>query len=153
MAIKVPFTSTIDRILIIPRLLSSFLIFGLVTWGIISIIEFFQLEKLKISEFLSIVIFILLLLISGIITSFIYTKTAGKFFFILSAFIYIRYKLKTKMTWKDSSSVAFLFVPNDTGKWYQLNEVLRIEENNRVSFIIEFANKVLESQSQKTRVK
>jgi hypothetical protein len=153
MAIKVPFTSTIDRILIIPRLISSFIIFGIIIGIIITIIDFFQLEKINISEFLSVLLFIVLLITSGIVTSFIYTKTAGKFFFILSAFLYIRFKLKTKMSWNDSSSVAFLFVPNESGKWYPLKEVLKIEVNKRSAFILEFAKKVSESQYQKTIIK
>ena len=154
MAVRVPYTSTIDRILIVPRLIASALIFGLVAWGIIAAFEFFHIpEKWNISGFLNIVLFLLLVLISGIISAFIYSKTVGKFLFSLSAFLYIRLKLKTKMSWRDSNSVAFLFIPNETGKWYPMLDALKIEQENRESYIKEFAKKVLETELQQSNKK
>lgn len=144
MAVRVHYTSTIDKILILPRLVVSGSIFGLILWGVISLIEYFDIpNRLKINEFLSVVFFLLMLLFCSIITASIYSKTAGRFFFILSAYLYLRFNLHTPMSWKDSGFVAFLFTPNETGKWYPMTDVLKLEKDLRQQYILKFAENVL----------
>jgi hypothetical protein len=94
------------------------------------------------NENVNIAIGIGLFLVSSILSIFIYEKLFAKLFFTLSAYLYIRFSLKTKITWKQTKMVDWLFVVNDRGVWYPMKEVKQLEEKERVNYILIFANRL-----------
>jgi hypothetical protein len=144
MAIRVHFTHSFDRILTIPRILISFILFFSVVGGFAFLLDTSDiLGKLKTGVTINFIVFMALLFVSYGLTRYIYSKTAGRFFDTLSSYLYIKYKLKTKMSWKEADFVSFLFSPNGTGQWYPMKEVLKVSEEKRVSHIKYFAEKIL----------
>lgn len=129
MAILIHYTNSIDRLINIPRILISFILLFSIAGGFAFLMDASDiLGKLKTSGTINIIIFMVLLFVSYGLTRYIYSKTAGIFFDTLSSYLYIKYKLKTKMSWKEAGFVSFLFSPNGSGNWYPMTEVLKLSE-------------------------
>jgi len=144
MAIRVPYTTTIDRMLILPRFIIKAILLISILGGLSVLLEHFDIFKiLNLNTTISIILFILLLIGGIALSNYIFTKTAGELFYTLSFYLYVKYKLKTKLSWKDANFVAFLFTPNDSGKWYTMTEVLKMAEEKRAAYIKNFAEKIL----------
>ncbi len=100
------------------------------------------LNAIKGNATLNVISFITILIICTITTSLIYKSTIGKVLNILSAFLYVRIKLKTRISWKNANYVSFLFVPNSNNTWYPMLIVLTIPKDDREEYIIDFANSI-----------
>ena len=143
MGAKIYSTSSIDAWLNIPRIIVTLVYLTVIIGGVFyPLVQFNIFEKLNIGETGSIVVAIIVFIGGILLSRYIFRITAGHFFNTLSSFIYVRHELKTKISWKDADYVSFLFTPNSTGKWYTMYGVLRIPENERVDYIVKFADKV-----------
>lgn len=144
MAIKVTYSSSIDRYISVLRVLTSLIYFILVLLGISTFLEASKISVyLKFNGTVNLILFFILLIGSIMISNYLYQITAGKIYRILSSYLYVRIELKAKITWKDAEFVSFLFTPNETGKWYNMHNVLKLPKDQRVSYIVGFAEKVL----------
>lgn len=112
--------------------------------GVLSypIIHFDILQQLNIGGTGNVIIGVTLITGGIYLARYIFVITAARFFNTLSSFFYVRQELKTKITWKDAAYVSFLFTPNPTGKWYSLYGVLRLPEEQRLAYILNFADKL-----------
>lgn len=57
--------------------------------------------------------------------------TTGRWIHILSTWLYIRMTLQTPVSLKDASRVMWHFVPNATGKWHPMTELLLLPREQR----------------------
>ncbi|MBV5313565.1 MAG: hypothetical protein JZU47_09730 [Prolixibacteraceae bacterium] len=150
MGVRIPHTSSIDRFLNIPRLIVSFCYVATFVGGIVYIFDESNIiENLKLNKTVEGIIFIALMIGSYFLAVKFYSKTAGRFFNTLSAFLYVRDELKTKISWKEAGFVSFLFTHNGTGKWFPMYNVLKLPEKERVNFIIDYAKNYITVQNEK----
>jgi len=61
----------------------------------------------------------------------------------LSAWLYITFVLKVRVSYFEARSVAKLFVPNDTGKWWPMKEVSEVPEQFRRAYFLEAAHALM----------
>jgi hypothetical protein len=142
MGVRIPHTSDIDRLLNIPRILVNIIYLFSIVGGIVSLIEYFNILKiLNLGKTFNIIAFVVILIGGYLLSFYLYRITAARFFATLSSFLYVRHELKTKISWKDASYVSFLFTPNTTGKWYTMYSVLRLPKDQRLDYILGFADK------------
>jgi hypothetical protein len=143
MGAKIYSTSTIDAWLNIPRIIVTF-IYITVFVGVLffPLIQFDILKKINIGETGNVIVAVILLIGGIFLSRYIFGITAGRFFNTLSSFIYVRQELNTKISWKNAAYVSFLFTPNPTGKWYTMYGVLRLPEEQRLGYILDFADKL-----------
>ena len=146
MAVKIHHTSSIDGIINVLRILVNFIYIVTIIGGLMVFVDYINLsEILKLSENANMIGIIALFIGGMFLSTFLFRISAGKFFAVLSSFLYVRVELKTKIRWKDASFVSFLFTANSTGKWYPMHNVLELPKEQRVNYIIGFAIKVLEN--------
>ncbi len=68
--------------------------------------------------------------------------TAGRWIHTLSTWLYIRITLKTPVSFTDAEELMWLFVPNDTGKWYPLREVATVSRDQRHAALLARAEEI-----------
>ena len=61
----------------------------------------------------------------------------------LSAWLYITRVLKVRVTYSEARSVAKLFVPNETGKWWPMKEVSNVPKDLRRAYFLEAAHAIM----------
>ena len=143
MGAKIYSTSSIDAWLNIPRIIVTF-IYVAIFVGVFfyPLIHFDILEKLNVGETGNVIVGITFLIGGIFLAKYIFAITAARFFNTISSFLYVRQELKTKITWKNADYVSFIFTPNPTGKWYTMYGVLRLPEEQRLGYILNFADKL-----------
>lgn len=151
MAVRIPFTTGFDYCIIILRVITSFAWIFLVFGSLVEAVVFFN-PPFPNSKVLLAIICIAAFVGSLLLAQYLHSKTTGKFLFTLSAFLYIRITLKTKISWANCSKVGWLFTPNDTGKWYPLTEVKQMPPEMREIYILNFATKEAIATTQQTLV-
>lgn len=60
---------------------------------------------------------------------------------IASAYFYVRNDLDIKISYSEAKEVAFLFVPNRSGRWYPLEDLLNVPAADRKRALYDFANR------------
>ena len=150
MGAKIYSTSSIDAWLNIPRIIVTFIYMAIFTGMLFfPFIQFDILEKINIGGTGNVIISVILLIGGIYLARYIFIITAARFFNTLSSFLYVRQELKTKISWKNAAYVSFLFTPNPTGKWYTMYGVLRLPEEQRLAYILDFADKLYKEQTLK----
>lgn len=129
-------TSRIDKAIAIFRYLTTFLLWAFITMGVFEQIEDQKLlSALEGNATLNVIAFITILLICSIATRLIYISTIGKVLNILSSFLYVRLRLKTRISWQNANYASFLFIPNRNNTWYPMLNVLTIPKEEREEYI------------------
>lgn len=141
MSVKVSYTHIYDKIVTFffkfPTSIGLFLLFGFL------IIEIERLIRIdKSNESLNIAIGIGIFILAYFISSFVYSKIFANFYHYLSAYLYVRLSLRTKLSWKEVTEIAWMFVPNESGVWYPLKEVKKLDKIERKQFLIDFSDQV-----------
>ena len=77
-----------------------------------------------------------------IIGGYIYTKYVVNVLHVLASFLHLRLALRVNVTWKEAKSLAALFVLNEEGTWYLLDEVKKLPPEARKAYLFEVAKKV-----------
>ena len=142
MAIKFPYTHHIDWLLIVPRIVVWAALLISIILGAIYLIDNIDFSKVGLGTNMNTVLDILAIIFGYLLSRYLYALTFGRIFSTLSTYLYLRIELKTKMSWKDADFVSFLFTPNETGKWYPMDNVLKLPEKDRPKAVLEFAKKV-----------
>jgi hypothetical protein len=146
MAVKIHSTSTIDGIINVLRILVNFIYIITIVGGLMAFVDYINLsEILRLGENANMIGIVALFIGGMFLSTYLYRISAGRFFAVLSSFLYVRVELKTKISWKDASFVSFLFTANSTGKWYPMHNIIGLPKEQRVNYIISFAIKVLEN--------
>lgn len=143
MGAKIYSTSSIDAWINIPRIIVTFIYMAIFIGVLVfPFIQFDILEKLNVGGTGNVIIGIILLIGGIYLARYIFIITAARFFNTLSSYLYVRQELKTKISRKNAAYVSFLFTPNPTGKWYTMYGVLRLPEEQRLEYILNFADKL-----------
>ena len=69
----------------------------------------------------------------------------SQFFHTLSAYMYIRLDLDTKVSYREAKDLAFLFVPNETGVWWPMREVKSLPEKERKQYLYAYLTRIVRS--------
>src|SRR5262249_40871885 len=69
----------------------------------------------------------------------------SQFFRTLSAYMYIRLDLDTKVSYREAEGLAFLFIPNETGVWWPMREVKSLPEKERKQYIYAYLTRIVRS--------
>lgn len=132
----VRYTSGFDYLLIIVR----YACFGLWLAAVVSFLEATGLSETPFPEQALLKIIALLLSLAFFFGSaaFLHHFTTAKLLSIFSAWLYIRFTLKTPISFFEAAQVRALFVLNTSGKWYPCTEVLSLPQGQRVAYIMNF---------------
>jgi hypothetical protein len=147
MAVRIPYTHGYDRVLTFLRLLAY------LTWFIIVLSTLYALGGLltamgidslldALPGWLNVVFIIGLFLGCLMLTVYLHSITTNRWIGNLSAWLYIRGTLKTRLSFGDAAKISWLFVPNETGKWYPMKEVLRIPQESRRDYLLTRAREI-----------
>ena len=144
MAVPVPYTTGYDKVLSVLRILTGLCWMILCVGVVIFIAEEIGIKSITVgpkwlSTILSLLFFIVLPFALAI---YLHKITTAKLLFNLSAYLYVRHTLKTKISWKNVSKVSWLFTPNESGKWYPMKEVLQLPEGERENYLFRRANEI-----------
>jgi len=66
---------------------------------------------------------------------------------ILPSYLYIRFSLRTAVTWQEAEQLDFLFCGDAEGKWHPLKEVRRLSKADRRAALFEFADVIRSAKS------
>jgi hypothetical protein len=66
----------------------------------------------------------------------------GKYYDIASTYVYIRYCLKTNVSYKEASELTFLFEPDESGVWYPMSDIEFLPEQERRRALFETAKSI-----------
>lgn len=143
---RIQFTSGYDFLIATLRLLIGIILgmFGLIT--VLKISNWFVLIsglESTIPEWVEGVIGLTSAIIGSVLGLYVYYKTAGPFLNNLSSFLYIRRDLKAKVTFNEAKLLSFLFVPNDSGKWYPLDHIPTLPEDQRKQQLFILAQQII----------
>lgn len=133
MAVKVPYTTPYDFVLIMAKFASIGLwmsFFGFLIKGSgLGDISFADNQFLKFSTIIVfLVVFVFVSVLAHSITTLPIINT-------ISSYIYVRVNLKTDMSFSEVSKIKELFVPNGTGTWHPCTEVTELPPNQRAEYI------------------
>jgi hypothetical protein len=60
----------------------------------------------------------------------------------LAAYFYVREDLKTPISFVEAKKLSFLFAGDSKGKWYPLEEVAKMPNEQRKPYLFRFADRV-----------
>lgn len=66
----------------------------------------------------------------------------GSFLHTLATFCYLNITLRTRVSFVEARSVAFLFSGDSKGKWYPLDELTDLPKEKRRDYLFTFADRV-----------
>lgn len=121
---KIEYTHNWSLLVMLLGLLLFFLCFGLMFSLFHSIFDYD-------SDWIDIIPFIL----TGIIFFYFYFKIAP----VISTYLYVRFSLSTKISYKDADSLVGLFLPNESGKWTPMKDVKKLPIEKRRDYLLELA--------------
>ena len=149
MAIRVSYTHAYDRSLTILRFITGFMWFVIVAWALSATGKLLGILGIEISsledflpDWLNVILTIILLISFFTLAIYLHSITTNRWIGTLSAWLYIRYTLKTHVSFADATKVSWLFVPNETGKWYPMKELLQIPQERRRTDLLAKATEI-----------
>lgn len=81
--------------------------------------------------------------IGGVVIGyFVFTQYALPRLETLISYIHLRLLLRADISWRDARRLAGLFMPDQDGVWYPLNQVKRLPAALRKQYIFEFAKRL-----------
>ena len=72
----------------------------------------------------------------------IYIKYVVNYLHFLTSYLQLRLVLGVNVTFKEAKSLAALFVLNEEGAWFPVEEVKKLPKEERKSYLFKFAKKV-----------
>jgi hypothetical protein len=133
MAIRIYTTTIWSKILIIPK----FVLWIAVLMSVVSFSDWIS-SFLTLPIFLAIIIWIVIFIALLIFQ----ISVLSPIFNTLSALLYIRINLKTKISWRQTKQIEWLFVPNETDKWWPMENIKDLPEDLRLPFLFKSAKKI-----------
>jgi len=157
-AIRVSYTHGYDRALTLLRFIVFSIWVVIVLWAIsvqneilkIFNVNFSWLELLP--DWLNVVITLTVFLGYFALAIYLHKITTNRWIGNLSAYLYIRKTLNTQISFRDAASIAWLFVPNETGKWYPMKEVLQVSPEFRKQYLFTRAAEIARQLDAESRV-
>lgn len=142
MGVRVKYTSGYDRFLFLLKFF-TFLAWLLVTFfSMAGVGQLFESWLDSLSSWIKTLIEIVFFLCVFGVATFLHSITTSRWISIYSAYLYIRISLKTKISFRDANYLAWLFVPNETGRWYPMREIRQMPRELRRQYLLNKAAEI-----------
>lgn len=158
MVVRVPYTHGYDRVLTILRIVTGLIWIGIVLLVLSAAGQIFEILHIDFSWFDSLpgwltgLLEIVFFLGALALAIYLQTITTNRWISILSAYLYIRIRLRTKISLRDADYLSWLFVPNETGSWYPMREVLQIPREIRRQYLLNKAAEIYRAVETKKQI-